>query len=69
MEFESINSKILFVTQSGELFKIDKNTYEFERINIQKSFTFYDLIKISESKMLIVGHGKTAYIIEFSKYF
>ena len=66
---ESINSKIISVTQSGELLKIDKNTYEFERINIQNSFTLYDLIKISESKMLIVGHGKTAYIIEFSKNF
>lgn len=62
---DTLDGKIIAVTQSGELLKIDKTNNESETIKIPKTFAVYDIEKISESKLLVIGHGKTAYIVDF----
>ena len=64
---DTMNDKIITVSQSGELLRVDKTDNEIEYIKTPKTFTIYDIEKISESKMLVVGHGKTAYIIDFKQ--
>lgn len=62
---DSLDEKIIAVTQSGELLSVDKKNNEIEHLTIPRTFTIYDIEKISDSKLLVVGHGKTAYIIDF----
>ena len=66
---ERVHETIIAATQSGELIKIDKESGEFEKIKTPDFFTLYDMEKMSDSRMLVVGHGKTVYIIDFKGYF
>lgn len=61
-----LNDKIISVTQSGELLKLDKVTNEFELLKIPDAFTLYDIQKISNKKIVVIGHGHTAYILDFN---
>jgi hypothetical protein len=62
----TVGEKIIAVTQNGELLKMDKTCNGIEQIKTPKNFTLYDIEKISESKILVVGHGKTACMIDFN---
>ena len=42
----------------------NKNKSEIEQIKDLSPYAFYDIEKISESKIMIVGHGKSIYIID-----
>ena len=56
---------IVFVTQSGELLKTNNVTKETERIKLPGNLTLYCIEKISESKFLVVGQGKSIFIVDF----
>ncbi len=60
-----INGKIISVTANCKLMIFDKNKSEIEQIKNLSPCAFYDIEKISESKIIIVGHGKSIYIIDF----
>jgi len=62
---ELINGKIIGVTANCNLTIFDKNKNEIEQIKNLSPYPFYDIEKISESKIIIVGHGKSIYIIDF----
>ena len=64
---DELGQKIISVTQKGELLFIDKKTLEVEPLEIMQGRTLYDVEKISESKILIVGKGKTVFIADFGK--
>jgi hypothetical protein len=59
-----VNGKIISVTANGKLIILDKKTSELKQID-NSPFVFYDIEKISESKILVVGHGKGICIIDF----
>lgn len=60
-----INGKIISITANCKLMIFDKNKSEIEQIKNLSPYAFYDIEKISESKIIIVGHGKSIYIIDF----
>ena len=60
-----INGKIISVAANCKLMIFDKNKNEIEQIKHPFPNTFYDIEKISESKIIIVGQGKSIYIIDF----
>jgi len=60
-----INGKIISVAANCKLMLFDKNKSEIEQIKNPFPYPFYDIEKISESKIIIVGHGKSIYIIDF----
>ena len=62
-----ILGKIISVTANCKLIIFDKNKVKIEQIKNLPPFTFYDIEKISESKIIIVGHGKSICIIDFWK--
>jgi hypothetical protein len=59
--------KMITVTNNGKLLILDKNNVEIKQIDTPSPYAIYDIVKIAESKILIVGHGKTMYIIDFDK--
>jgi hypothetical protein len=59
-----INGKIISVTANSKLIILDRSSNEMEQIVITP-FPFYDIEKISESKILVVGHAKGISIIDF----
>lgn len=59
-----INGKIISATANSKLIILDRSLNEMEQIVITP-FPFYDIEKISESKILVVGHGKGICIIDF----
>jgi hypothetical protein len=61
---DMINGKIISVTANGKLLVFDKNKSEIEQIKNLSPYAFYDIEKISESKIMIVGHGKSIFIID-----
>ncbi len=62
---ELIKGKIIGVTANCNLTIFDKNKSEIEQIKNISPYAFYDIEKISESKIIIVGHGMSIYIIDF----
>lgn len=61
-----INGKVISATTTSKLSLLDKATGELAELDVPSSFYFYDMEKISESKILVVGHGKSIYMIDFS---
>jgi hypothetical protein len=60
-----INGILISTTANCKLMIFDKDKCEIEHIKNLHPCTFYDIEKISESKIIIVGHGKSIYIIDF----
>jgi hypothetical protein len=60
-----VNGKIISVTYNGEILKIDPITNNTNPLTIAKGFSLYGIEKISDSKILVVGNGKGAYIVDF----
>jgi hypothetical protein len=63
---ESMDDHIIAATQNGNLLKINPKTFQTSPIVIPNAFCLYDVKKISEKKLLVVGHGKGAYILDFN---
>lgn len=64
---DSLDEKVIAVTQQGKLFILDKSNKTFEQLKIPKAYSLYDFELISESKILIVGQGKAAYLIHLQQ--
>ena len=60
---QNAENKVLAVSQSGEMLKIDKNSSQIEKIPIKPNFALYDIEQISKSKFLVVGQGKCVFIV------
>lgn len=58
--------KIISVTQDGSVIKMDKNIEKIQQIKIPNAYTLYDFEQISDTKIITVGHGKGAYIVQFN---
>ena len=61
-----VNGKIISVTANGKLIILDNKTSEIKQID-NTPFVFYDMEKISKSKLLLVGNGMGICIIDFSE--
>tara|TARA_B110000483_G_scaffold230485_1_gene295741 strand:+ start:2134 stop:3099 length:966 start_codon:yes stop_codon:yes gene_type:complete len=59
----TVGSKIIAATQSGELLRVDKMSNEIEYIETQKTSTIYGFEIISEYKILVVGSGNTLFLM------
>lgn len=64
---KSVGGKIIAATQSGELLILENKDSDTERITIPKATTLYEIEKISNTKILVVGHGKSIFIVDFEK--
>jgi hypothetical protein len=62
----TVFGNIISVTANGKLIMLDKTTSEINQIDTSP-FAFYNIEKISESKILVVGHGKSICIIDFNE--
>ena len=62
----TIGGQLISVTETGQLLKIDQLTGNIDTVKVPKALCLYDTQKISESKLLIIGHGKGAYIMDFN---
>lgn len=61
----SCAGNLVAVTQHGELMMIDKVTDHMKYVPVPGAYTLYDMAAVSPSKVLVVGHGKTAYFLDF----
>jgi hypothetical protein len=57
--------QFLTVTDNGKLLFLNKNSLVTKQIDTPTSYAIYDIVKISESKILIVGHAKAMFILDF----
>ena len=62
----TVIGNIISVTANSKLIMFDKTTNEINQIDTSP-FAFYNIEKISESKILVVGHGKSICIIDFNE--
>lgn len=62
---DSHENEILAVTQSGDLIRLYTNNQGFSSIKLKNGFAMYDIEKISAGKYLVVGQGKSAFIVDF----
>jgi hypothetical protein len=60
---ESVNEHPIAVTQKGKLLIGAKND-SFQHLKLPTNFPIYDLEQISENKFMVVGHGKSAFLVE-----
>ena len=61
---DEVNGKIISVSAKGKLIILDKNTNKIKQID-NTPFAFSDFEKISDSKILVVRHGKGICIMDF----
>lgn len=59
----TVGSKIIAVTESGELLRFDKISNEIEYMETPKTSTLYGFEIISRYKILVVGRGNTLFIM------
>lgn len=64
---EELNGKIVTVSSNGKILIFNKENLKSEELALPKSFSMYDIEKISETKVMVVGHGKSAFIIDLNK--
>lgn len=60
-----IENRLLAVTQKSGLLSFNLDQTEPSTIVANLNGALYDIEKISESKVLVVGHGKTALMVDF----
>ena len=63
---QELDQKILIVTQKGKFIKIDPSEKNYVIYSLPTYFPIYDIERISNEKMLMVGHGKSAFIVDIS---
>lgn len=54
------------VSNSGQILTVDNTCTVTNKIQIPEAFTLYDYEKISDTKIITVGHGRSAYLVDFS---
>ncbi len=59
-----INGTLIGVTQTGEIFEVDTQTGLARLKSFKSEESIYDCIQVGKNKMIIVGHGKSAYIVK-----
>ena len=64
---DKINDRIVGVTYSGDLIHIGTEGNVIGRFDIPKYYSLYDLEQMTASKMLVVGRGKTAFIVPLER--
>ena len=62
-----VNGNIISVTSNNKLVLFDKKTNEVRQMDIPISSAMYDIQKISESKIVVVGHAQSMYIIDLEE--
>lgn len=62
---QRVNGSIVMSTYSGELLILNPKTNESQLLAVSKNNSLYDIEKISETKIFVVGHGKGLYMIDF----
>lgn len=62
---QRVNGSIVMSTYSGELLILNPKTHERELLAVSNRYSLYDMEKISETKILVVGHGMGLYMIDF----
>lgn len=60
---ENVNQAPCLVTQKGKLL-MGQQDGSFQQFKLPTSFPIYDLEQVSENKFMVVGHGKSAFIVE-----
>jgi hypothetical protein len=63
---DTLFDKIVTVTANGKVLIIDKITLQSKQIETTTPYAIYDIVKISDTKLLFVGHAKSMFIIDFS---
>lgn len=59
---------ILAVSYAGEILKLNSNAELIEKIKVvPTSFTLYDFERISDTKIITVGHGRGAFLVDFKQ--
>jgi hypothetical protein len=61
---QEMDQKVLIVTQKGKFIKIDPTEKKYNIYSLPTYFPIYDVERISNEKMLMVGHGKSAFIVD-----
>jgi hypothetical protein len=59
-----IDGNIISVTSNNKLVLFDKKTQEIRQMDIPISKALYDIQKISNSKIMVVGHAQSMYFID-----
>jgi len=62
---DEMADRITSVTANGQLLSFDPSTSTSTKFSLPSTFSLYDMEKISSSKILLVGHGKSIYILDF----
>lgn len=60
---ETYHQLPILVTQKGKMLLTSKDN-SIKNISLPTSFPLYDLEQVSENKFLVVGHGKSAFMVE-----
>jgi hypothetical protein len=60
-----LKGSFLTVTDNGKVLFIDKKSLTTKQIDTPTPYAIYDIVKISESKILVVGHAKAMFIVDF----
>lgn len=62
-----INGTLIGVTQTGEIFEVNERTGLPELSLFKSDQSIYDCEQIGKNKMIIVGHGKSAYLVDTTR--
>jgi hypothetical protein len=62
---QRVNGSILMTTYTGEILMLNPDNSETELLAVANGFSLYDMEKISDTKVLVVGHGKGLYLVNF----
>ncbi len=63
----AFHDSLFAVTYSGEIMSFDKNGNIGMSFRVPGATTLYCIEKVSATKLLVAGHGKEIYMVEFSK--
>ncbi len=63
---QELDNDLLVVSQKGEFIKIDQLEKKYKIYSLPTYFPIYDVERISKDKMLMVGHGKSAFLVDIS---
>ena len=59
-----VHGNVISVTSNNQLILFDKKNNELRQMDIPISKAMYDIQKISDSKIVVVGHAQSMYIID-----
>lgn len=62
---EKVKTNILMTSYTGEILIYNSVTHQTKHLAVAQGFSLYDMVKVSDSKVLVVGHGKGLYMLNF----